>query len=81
MTTTTFKAKALRTFTSPSDSNITTYMVLTEFRDLPSDFSLDVNPRTPKMNTSVARQLIAAVKANDNISFDINNREIQQFNR
>ena len=76
MTTTTFKAKALRTFTSPSDSNITTYMVLTEFRDLPSDFSLDVNPRTPKMNTSVARQLIAAVKANDNISFDINNRGI-----
>ena len=74
--TTTFKAKAIRTITSPSDPKITTYMVLVNFRDLPSGMSLEVNPRKPKMNTSVARQLISAVKANDNINFDINNRGI-----
>lgn len=73
---TTFKAKAIRTITSPSDPKITTYMVLVNFRDLPSDMSLEVNPRKPKMNTSVAKQLISAVKANDNINFDINNRGI-----
>ena len=60
---TTFKAKAIRTITSPSDPKITTYMVLVNFRDLPSDMSLEVNPRKPKMNTSVAKQLISAVKA------------------
>lgn len=74
--TTKFKVKALRTITSPADPNITTYMVLVNFRDLPSDFSLKVNPRRPKMNTAVARQLISAVKANDNVNFDINNRGI-----
>lgn len=74
--TTKFKVKTLRTITSPADPDITTYMVLVNFRDLPSDFSLKVNPRQPKMNTSVARQLISAVKANDNINFDINNRGI-----
>lgn len=74
--TTTFKAKAIRTITSPSDPKITTYMVLVNFRDLPAGLSLEVNPRKPKMNTSVARQLISAVKANDNVNFDINNRGI-----
>ncbi|MFI3888266.1 abortive phage infection protein, partial [Streptococcus parauberis] len=66
--TTTFKAKTIRTITSPSDPTITTYMVLVNFRDLPSNISLEVNPRKPKMNTSVAKQLISAVKANDNIN-------------
>ncbi len=71
-----FKIKTLRTINSPSDTKITTYMVLVNFRDLPSDLSLEVNPRKPKMNTSVAKQLISAVKANDIINFDINNRGI-----
>lgn len=74
--TNTFKIKTLRTINSPSDTKITTYMVLVNFKDLPSDFSLEVNPRKPKMNTSVAKQLISAVKATDNINFDINNRGI-----
>lgn len=74
--TNTFKIKTLRTINSPSDTTITTYMALVNFRDLPSNLSLEVNPRKPKMNTSVAKQLISAVKANDNINFDINNRGI-----
>ena len=76
MTVNKFKVKALRTISSPSDKNITTYLALTEFRDLPSNLSLEVNPRKPKMNTSVAKQLINAVKSNSNINFDINNRGI-----
>ena len=74
--TNTFKIKTLRTINSPSDTTITTYMALVNFRDLPSNLSLEVNPRKPKMNTSVAKKLISAVKANDNINFDINNRGI-----
>lgn len=74
--TNTFKIKTLRTINSPADTSITTYMALVNFRDLPSNLSLEVNPRKPKMNTSVAKQLISAVKANDNINFDINNRGI-----
>ncbi|MEZ7740418.1 AIPR family protein [Gemella sanguinis] len=74
--TNTFKIKTLRTINSPADTSITTYMALVNFRDLPSNLSLEVNPRKPKMNTSVAKQLISAVKANYNINFDINNRGI-----
>lgn len=74
MTTVTFKTKALRTITSPSDSGVTTYLIMTEFQDLPSNISLEVNPRKPKMNTNVAKQLIKAVLSEENIQFDINNR-------
>ncbi len=75
MNTEKFKAKAVRTVTSPSNENVTTYYVWVEFRDLPRDIPMDVNPRKPKMNTSVAKQLIRAVK-NTETYFDINNRGI-----
>lgn len=70
-----FKVKTVRTITSPSNPDITTYYVWTEFKDLPEGISLEVNPRKPKMNTSVAKQLISAVKSTDNY-FDLNNRGI-----
>lgn len=70
-----FKVKAVRTVTSPSNEKVTTYFVWTEFRDLPNHISLEVNPRKPKMNTAVAKQLIAAVK-NPETNFDLNNRGI-----
>ena len=70
-----FKVKTVRTITSPSNPDVTTYYAWTEFQDLPSGISLEVNPRKPKMNTSVAKQLIAAVKSTDN-DFDLNNRGI-----
>lgn len=76
MTTQKFKAKAVRSITSPSNKGITTYYVWVDFRDLPNDFSLEVNPRKPKMNTSVAKQLIKAVTGPDDTNFDINNRGI-----
>lgn len=76
MTTKNFKAHSVRTITSPSNSEITTYYVWVEFNDLPSDFSLEVNPRKPKMTTSVAKQLIAAVVSPEIVEFDINNRGI-----
>lgn len=71
-----FKVKAIRTITSPSNSDITTYYTWVNFQDLPSNISLDVNPRKPKMNTAVAKQLIAAVTSSDVLGFDINNRGI-----
>ncbi|KFE42136.1 AIPR family protein [Staphylococcus agnetis] len=71
-----FKAKAVRTINSPSNENITTYYTWVNFRDLPKEFSLEVNPRKPKMNTAVAKQLIEAVKGPDDSNFDINNRGI-----
>lgn len=71
-----FNIETMRTITSPSDENITTYMMLVEFRNLPSDIPLDVNPRKPKMNTAVAKQLIHAVTTSEPTSFDINNRGI-----
>lgn len=43
---------------------------------MPTDFSLEVNPRKPKMNTAVAKQLIKAVTGPDDTNFDINNRGI-----
>lgn len=54
---------------------MTTYYTWVEFRDIPENISLDVNPRKPKMNTSVAKQLIKAV-INPETDFDINNRGI-----
>lgn len=71
-----FKVKAVRTITSPSNDQIITYYTWVNFRDLPNNISLEVNPRKPKMNTAVARQLINAVTGPDNINFDINNRGI-----
>jgi len=71
-----FKVKAVRTIKSPSNPNITTYYTWVNFRDLPDSISLDVNPRKPKMNTAVAKQLISAVVGIDNLSFDLNNRGI-----
>lgn len=71
-----FKVKAVRTIMSPSNEGITTYYTWVNFRDLPDNISLEVNPRKPKMNTAVAKQLITAVTSSDNINFDINNRGI-----
>ncbi|WP_169790274.1 AIPR family protein [Loigolactobacillus rennini] len=70
-----FRVNAVRTIRSPSDSNVVTYYVWVNFKDLPSDISLDVNPRKPKMTTAVAKQLIKAVKDSDS-AFDVNNRGI-----
>ncbi|KGR88798.1 AIPR family protein [Lysinibacillus odysseyi] len=70
-----FKVKTVRTVTAPSNPNVTTYYAWTEFQDLPEGISLEVNPRKPKMNTSVAKQLISAVKSPDN-GFELNNRGI-----
>lgn len=75
MNTEKFRAKAVRTVTSPSNEKVTTYYTWVEFQDLPENIPLDVNPRKPKMNTSVAKQLIKAVK-NPEADFDINNRGI-----
>jgi AIPR protein. len=70
-----FKANAVRTITSPSQKDVTTYFVYVNFRDLPSKLPLDVNPRKPKMNTAVAKALINAVRSPET-DFDINNRGI-----
>jgi hypothetical protein len=70
-----FKAKTVRTVTSPSNEEVTTYYTWVEFQDLPAEIPLEVNPRKPKMNTSVAKQLIKAV-TNPDSDFDINNRGI-----
>lgn len=75
MNTKNMEVKTVRTVTSPSDKEVTTYYAWVEFRDLPSELSLEVNPRKPKMNTSVAKQLIKAVIDTDT-NFDINNRGI-----
>jgi len=76
MTVKRFKVSAVRTVSSPSSDEITTYFIWVNFRDLPKEISLEVNPRKPKMNTAVARQLIHAVGGPDNVNFDINNRGI-----
>lgn len=67
--------KTVRTVKSPSDENVVTYYAWVEFKDLPKNISLEVNPRKPKMTTSVAKQLITAVQDTDS-NFDINNRGI-----
>lgn len=70
-----FKASAVRTIESPSQKGVTTYFVYLNFRDLPSNIPMEVNPRQPKMTTAVAKSLINAVKSPDT-DFDINNRGI-----
>lgn len=70
-----FKVYSLRTVKSPSIKDVTTYNVLVGFMDLPTNIPMDVNPRIPKMNTSVAKQLIAAVES-PTPGFEINNRGI-----
>lgn len=70
-----FKSNAVRTINSPSQKGVTSYFAYVNFRDLPSNFPLEVNPRKPKMNTAVAKALINAVKSPDT-DFDINNRGI-----
>lgn len=70
-----FKVESVRTLNSPSQKNVTTYFSYVNFKDLPNGLPLDVNPRKPKMNTAVAKSLIAAVKAPET-DFDINNRGI-----
>lgn len=71
----TFKANAVRTISSPSQKNVTTYFIYVNFKDLPSELPLEVNPRQPKMTTAVAKALIAAVRSPET-DFDINNRGI-----
>ena len=56
-----FKVKEIRTIKSPSGKDITSYIVMVNFHDLPSNLSLDVNPRKPKMTTNVAKAIIKAV--------------------
>lgn len=75
MTKKTFSASQLRTWKSPNSDDVTTYSMLVNFNDLPKGISLKVNPRTPKMNTSVAKTLINAV-VNTDLDFDIKNRGI-----
>lgn len=70
-----FKTNAVRTISSPSQDRVTTYFVYVNFRDLPSELPLEVNPRKPKMNTAVAKALINAVRSPET-DFDINNRGI-----
>lgn len=70
-----FKASAVRTISSPSQEGVTTYFAYVNFRDLPDNLPLEVNPRKPKMGTAVAKALINAVKSADT-DFDINNRGI-----
>lgn len=70
-----FKARTVRTVTSPSNEEVTIYYTWVEFQDLPAGIPLEVNPRKPKMNTAVAKQLIKAV-TNPDGDFDINNRGI-----
>ena len=71
-----FKVYGVRTITSPSNKGITTYYTWVNFKELPEDIPLDVNPREPKMNTAVAKKLLNAVVSTDDLNFDINNRGI-----
>lgn len=74
MTKVKFKVTSVRTVKSPSNPSVTTYYAWVEFKNLPEHISLDINPRKPKMSTSVAKQLKSAVT--DDSDFDINNRGI-----
>lgn len=71
-----FKVQQLIKTNSPSNNTIDIYYAWVNLRDLPNNIPLEVNPRKPKMNTSVARQIITAVKSTDTLDFDINNRGI-----
>lgn len=77
-----FKVDSLRTLTSPykrtdkdETSLETIYYLLINMKDLPDDIPMDVNPRVPKMGTSVAKRLIKAV-VEPETDFYINNRGI-----
>lgn len=76
-----FKVQSVRTLRSPyaasgdGDSHETIYYVLINMKDLPEALPLDVNPREPKMNTSVAKSLKNAVRESDT-DFYLNNRGI-----
>lgn len=70
-----FKANVVRTISSPSQEGVTTYFVYVNFRDVPENLPMDVNPRKPNMKTAVAKELIDAVKSPET-DFDINNRGI-----
>lgn len=70
-----FKVSQLRTWKSLTLEDVVTYSMLVNFNDLPKDISLEVNPRKPKMTTSVAKTLINSV-INTDVDFDIKNRGI-----
>lgn len=77
-----FKVESLRTLASPykrGDKDECTfetiYYLLVNMKELPSDIPMDVNPREPKMTTSVAKRLLNAV-AEPETDFYVNNRGI-----
>jgi len=77
-----FKVEALRTLASPykkgdkDESTFETiYYLLVNMKELPSDIPLDVNPRKPKLTTSVAKSLLNAV-VEPETDFYVNNRGI-----
>ncbi len=76
-----FKAQAVRTLRSPyalsgeNDSHETIYYTLIDMKELPDCLPLDVNPREPKMSTSVAKCLKKAV-VEPETDFYLNNRGI-----
>lgn len=76
-----FKVEALRTLASPyrtkdNDNSLETiYYLLVDMSEIPENIPLDVNPREPRMFTSVAKKLAIAVSEPDN-DFYINNRGI-----
>jgi len=77
-----FRVEALRTLASPykrgdKDEGAfeTIYYLLVNMKELPSDIPLDVNPRKPKMTTSVAKSLLNAV-IEPETDFYVNNRGI-----
>lgn len=80
-TTFTFKVHALRTLASPyktkekEDAYETIYYLLVDMTKLPDNMPLDVNPRKPKMSSSVAKKLAAAVSEPE-MDFHLNNRGI-----
>ena len=77
-----FKVFALRTINSPyrredqdEVTHETIYYLLVDMNELPDNIPMDVNPRQPKMNTSIARSLLNAV-IEPETDFYINNRGI-----
>lgn len=77
-----FKVHSVRTLKSPyaavgekGEGHETLYYVLADMRDLPDTLPLEVNPREPKMSTSVAKRLKEAVTESD-YDFYLNNRGI-----
>ncbi len=58
----------MRTVKSPSDSNVTTYFIWVNMRDLPANIPTDVNPRKPNMKTMTAKKLLDAVSGTDRTS-------------